>query len=515
MLDLIRGPSAALGVLLLLVAGGLALVAGELSAAARIALAAAVLFFGLYIAIDPGKALRSVTGRQWVYGSNTALLSLAFIGILVLVNVMSIRFHQRWDLTAQGDFSLSDSTLRILTDLPAPVHAKGFFSGGLSDRQRTEDLLKEYEQRSGGKLTWEMIDTFQQPSLADLEKINVDGTVLFTMENRRQTTITTDEAHLSTALLKLVNPTQLKVYYSVGHGEREIERFDDRGYSDLRTQIQQDSYSIENLNLLSTGAVPSDAAALIIAAPRTAFQPPELDALSRFLDGKGKLILLVDAVPSDSNAEEIVKRWNVTFGKGVVVDPTSAFPQDPTVLIVSQYNEHAITRDFTTKAGVFPTSTSIDVPPGQAGVDVLSLALTSGTRSWLETNLTQPPSYDAGPDKQGPLALAVAMEVPENVQADEELPENLRKVKNRAVIFGSSEFAANGPISLGVNRDFFLNALGWATETDQLVTTRPRLEEKRPLFMTPVQSNFVLFSGTVFLPAILLGLGGLIWWTRR
>ena len=205
----------------------------------------------------------------------------------------------------------------------------------------------------------------------------------------------------------------------------------------------------------------------------------------------------------------------MTFGKGVVVDPTSAFPQDPTVLIVSQYNEHAITRDFTTKAGVFPTSTSIDVPPGQAGVDVLSLALTSGTRSWLETNLTQPPSYDAGPDKQGPLALAVAMEVPENVQADEELPENLRKVKNRAVIFGSSEFAANGPISLGVNRDFFLNALGWATETDQLVTTRPRLEEKRPLFMTPVQSNFVLFSGTVFLPAILLGLGGLIWWTRR
>lgn len=519
LLDRLRAPSAVLGAVTLLVALALFLVAGEFSVPSRIALATAVLLFGLYVAIDPEKALKSVTGREWVYGSNTVLLSTAFIGILVLVNVVAVRFHQRWDLTAQGDFSMSEATLKTLRDLPQPVHAKAFFSAGLSDRQKTEDLLKEYEQRSGGKLNWEMIDTFQQPSLADLEKINVDGTVLFTMGDRRQITITSDEAHLTTALLKLITPSQLKVYFLTGHGERELDKFDDRGYSDLKTQIQQDNYQVDPLNLLAAGDVPTDAAALFIAAPKSPLRPEELAAINRFLDAKGKLILLVDAIPGTSNIQEILTRWDVIIEDGVVVDPPSAFPQDPTVLIIQQYGRHIISRDLSTTAAVFPSTAGLDIPGDAAGgVDVRSLALTSGNRSWLETNRNQL-QYDVGVDIQGPVVVAAAIEVISNPEVQQDVPpgfeSTLKRVKNRAVIFGSSEFVANGPLKLGANRDLFLNSLNWVTETDQLISTRPRIPENRPLFLNPVQSNFVFFSGTVFLPVILLGIGGVVWWMRR
>lgn len=518
-LDRIQMPSAVAGVLALLVAGAAALVAGEFSVPSRVALAAAILLFGTYVAIDPAKALQSVTGRSWIYGGNALLLSALFVGIMVLLNVAGSRYHQRWDLTSQRDFSLSESTLKVLNDLPQPVHAKGFFSAGLSDRQRTEDLLKEFEQRSSGKLSWEMIDTFQQPSLADLERVNVDGTVLFTMGAQRQTTITTDEAHLTTALIKLVNPTQLKVYYVTGHGERELDRFDDRGYSDLKTQIQQENYFVEPLNLFAAQDVPQDSAAVIIAAPRNPFRQEELDAINRYVDRKGKLILLVDAIPSDANVQEIVKRWDLSFGNGVVVDPLSALPQDPTVLIEQTYGQHAISKDLTTTASILPSSTSIEIPQLiKRGVDVLALVLTSGNRSWLETDRTQL-AFDENVDKRGPLTLAVAVEEVENPETQEEtLPgfeSPFKKVKNRAVIFGSSEFVANGPLKLGANRDFFLNSLNWVTETDQLITTRPRLPERRPLILTPVQANFVSFSGALFLPVILLGIGGVVWWTRR
>lgn len=518
-LDRMQGPSALGGIVALLVAGGAALVAGEFGVLSRLALAVAILLFGTYIAIDPAKALQSVTGRSWVYGSNALVLSLAFIGIMVVLNVLGSRYHQRWDLTAQRDFSLSEQTLKVLDELPGPVHAKGFFSAGLTDRQRTQDLLKEFEQRSGGKVTWEMIDTFQQPSLADLEKINVDGTVLFTMAGQRQTTITTDEAHLTTALIKLVNPRQLKVYYVTGHGEREIDRFDDRGYSDLKTQIQQENYVVDSLNLFATQDVPADAAAVIIAAPRNPFRQEELDAVGRYLDRKGKLILLVDAVPSESNAGEIVKRWDLTFGDGVVVDPLSALPQDPTVLIEQTYGQHTISKDLATTATIMPSATSIEIPQFiKRGVDPMALLLTSGNRSWLETDRSQM-SFDENVDKRGPLTLAVAVEEVENPETQEEtLPgfENpFKRVKNRAVVFGSSEFVANGPLKLGANRDFFLNSLNWVTETDQLITTRPRLPERRPLILNPVQANFVSFSGALFLPVILLTIGGVVWWIRR
>jgi ABC-type uncharacterized transport system involved in gliding motility auxiliary subunit len=518
-LERMQTPVAIAGIVVLLIAAGSAMVAGEFSVPARLALAVAILLFGTYVAIDPGKALVSVTGRNWVYGSNALLISVAFIGILVLLNVLGSRYHQRWDLTSQRDFSLSESTLKVLNDLPGPVHAKGFFSAGLSDRQRTEDLLKEFEQRANGKFSWEMIDTFQQPSLADLEKINVDGTVLFTMGSQRQTTITSDEAHLTTALIKLVNPTQLKVYYVTGHGERELDRFDDRGYSDLKTQIQQENYFVDTLNLFASQEVPQDAAALIIAAPRNPFRQEELDAINRYLDRKGKLILLVDAIASESNAQEIVKRWDVTFGNGVVVDPLSALPQDPTVLIEQNYGQHAISKDLATTATIMPSATSIEIPQFiKRGVDALALVLTSGNRSWLETDRSSL-SFDENADKRGPITLAVAVEEVENPETQEEqipgFESPFKRVKNRAVIIGSSEIVANGPVKLGANRDFFLNSLNWVTETDQLITTRPRLPERRPLILTPVQANFVSFSGALFLPAILLAIGGVVWWTRR
>ena len=42
----------------------------------------------------------------------------------------------------------------------------------------------------------------------------------------------------------------------------------------------------------------------------------------------------------------------------------------------------------------------------------------------------------------------------------------------------------------------------------------PRIEERRTLFLTPTQNNFVFFSSALFLPMILLGAGSAIWWIR-
>jgi ABC-type uncharacterized transport system involved in gliding motility auxiliary subunit len=520
-LDRLRAPFALAGALALLLAGAFALVAGEFSVPSRMALAAAVLAFGIYVAIDPDKALKSVTGRQWVYGSNTTILSASFIGILILVNVMGARFHQRWDLTALQNFSMSDGTIKVLQTLPEPVHAKAFFSGGVSDKRKTEDLLKEYEARSDGKLTYEMIDTFQQPALAQLAQVNVDGTVIFSMGTRTQSTITTDEAHLTTALIKLVNPTSLKAYYLTGHGERDIDQSEgDEGYSDLKSAIQADNYVVEKINLSAQGDVPSDAAALIIAAPKSPLLPDELGAINRYIDGrKGKLVLMTEPFANSNLNDLIQPRWGLTIGTGIAVDPDSSLRNDPTVVIVQQYGITSISKDLGTFS-VFPFSTAILLPDLiRKGVDFNGLAMTANTRSWLNSSRE---ILQAGPDdKKGPLVLATAIEEISNpeVEADQPIPgfqSSLRQVKNRIVIFGSAEFVNNALIKqpLG-NKDLFLNSLNWVTETDQLITTRPRLPEQRPLFLTPVQSNFVFFSGALFLPIILLGIGGLIFWSRR
>lgn len=518
-LDRARRPLVLASGLAWLVCAGAWLVYGEFGVPARLAAAAAVLFLGMYVAIDPQKAWAALLSRESIYGSNAVVLSVAFVGILVALNVLANRFHQRWDLTAQRDFSLSEATLKLLTDLPQPVHAKGFFSGGLRDRQRAEDLLKEYEARSGGKLTWEMIDTFQEPALARLEGVNVDGTIRFRMGSRTQDSITSEESYMTTALLKLVNPEPLKVYYVTGHGERDLEKFDDEGYSELKTQIQRDNFVVEPLNILAQQRIPEDAKALIIAAPKTPFLEQELVALKQYLDGKGRMVLLVDPFQSESNAEELIKRWDLSLGKGVAVDPVSALGQDPLAVIVQRYGLHNIVKDLRT-ISLMPFATTIEIPDFiKKGVDVSGLALTVDTRSWLETDRDRV-EFNEGVDKKGPLTLALAVEEVENPEAlQETLPgfqDPNKRVKNRAVIIGSSEMAINGLIKQPIgNRDLFLNSLNWVTQTDQLITTRPYIAERRTVFLTPAQANFVFFSSAVFFPLILLGIGALIWGTRR
>src|SRR5438105_2772753 len=123
LLERIQGPLTLAGGLALVVAAGLALVTSELGVPPRIALAVAILCIGGAIAIDPGRAVQTLTRRESVYGSNAVVMTVAFVGIIVLGNFLANRFSQRWDLTAQRDFSLSDATLKTLNELPQPVTA--------------------------------------------------------------------------------------------------------------------------------------------------------------------------------------------------------------------------------------------------------------------------------------------------------------------------------------------------------------------------------------------------------
>jgi len=525
-IERIRGPLALAGVIALAAAAALFLVYGEFGPPSRLALAAGILLLGSAIALDPEAALGVLRSRESRYGSNAVLISIAFVGILVALNVLGARFSQRWDLTAQRDFSLSDSTLKVLQDLPAPVHATAFFSGSLPDQQKAQDLLKEYQARSGGKLTWELVDTNADPARSRIEGINVDGTIRFKWADKegadqpKQDTITSDESHITTALMKLVNPTPLKLYYVTGHGERDLDKFDDDGYSELKTQIQQNNFTVDTVNLLASGSVPEDAAALIIAAPKNAFQQPELDAVGRYLDGKGRLVLLVDPF-TDSNADDILKRWDLTVGNGVAIDPTplGAMQGSPLTLF-PRPGMHTIVKDLSNELTVMPFATTINIPDQiKRTVDVNALEMTQDTRSWLETNRNASAQFDEGEDKRGPLTLAVAVEEVETAPAQDTPPgfeDPNKRVKNRAVVVGTSEFAINGLIKQPLaNRDLFLNSLNWVTQTDQLIAQRPKIEERRTLFLTPQQSNFVLFSGMLFVPALILGAGAVVWWMRR
>src|SRR5262245_20420578 len=59
--------------------------------------------------------------RQTRYGTISIVSILVALGIVIAINYLASRQNKRWDLTENQAFSLSDQTVKVLSELDAPV----------------------------------------------------------------------------------------------------------------------------------------------------------------------------------------------------------------------------------------------------------------------------------------------------------------------------------------------------------------------------------------------------------
>ena len=113
-------------------------------------LTGAILVF-LSLILSPRAIAIFLVGRKGRYGTNVAIMTVAFFVILLIINFFLYNNPTRIDVTATRVFSLSDQTLQIIDDLETEVVANAFFVDKQTkdaDRQQAEDLLNEFSRRS-------------------------------------------------------------------------------------------------------------------------------------------------------------------------------------------------------------------------------------------------------------------------------------------------------------------------------------------------------------------------------
>ena len=106
---------------------------------------------------------QTISSRRLQGAAGVAL----FAGILVALNYLAGGVPARVDLTEDRMYSLSDATREILKGLPRDVTLKFYFTKSLEGpagvqikpfAQRIEDLLREYQLKSGGRVVLETYD---------------------------------------------------------------------------------------------------------------------------------------------------------------------------------------------------------------------------------------------------------------------------------------------------------------------------------------------------------------------
>ncbi|HLG51349.1 MAG TPA: Gldg family protein, partial [Chloroflexota bacterium] len=144
LLDRLSSIFAVIGTIALLAALGTFLILGQLDRWV-IVLAAVGIGLWIYALLErPERTAAILTSRGVRYGSNTAVMSVALIAILGLINVLANRYSDRFDLTANHLYTLAPLSVQVARDLKQPVKILYFYRSGDPSRDSLEDLLKEY-----------------------------------------------------------------------------------------------------------------------------------------------------------------------------------------------------------------------------------------------------------------------------------------------------------------------------------------------------------------------------------
>ncbi|MDD5369746.1 MAG: Gldg family protein [Anaerolineaceae bacterium] len=494
-----------------LISLGLLIVQRQFSLPLQVSLGAMLISLAGFAILDPARIRLAFTGRQARYGSNALIMSLAFIGILIVINYLVHQNNQRWDLTADKTNTLSPETIHALQSMPAPIHADAFFTNR-TPSTTARSLLENFKANSKGKFDFTFIDPEADPVSAQKMHITQDGTIALQMGGQQQLVTSPTEVDLVSALVRLTAPGSRTAYFLTGHGERDPNSADQNGLSSAKAALEGKGYSVKSLNLIASPQIPSDAKVVIIAGPSKPVTENEVKLISNYLDKGGSLIVMEEPLPvtdfgnaTDPIAEYLAATWNIRLGADFVID-RSVNP--PTVAAASEYGSSPITDRMKTTVTVFPTARSVTEAKTGSDARVIPVILVkTAPQSWAETNFTDlaqnKADYNAGQDLIGPVPIAASAQIADKANA-------------RVVVIGDSDFASNAANSEYANNDFFINSVDWAAHQDNLINITPKTPTNR--IMLPPQTysmNLILFGAVFVLPGLVVISGIVVWVQRR
>ncbi len=440
--------------------------------------------------------------------------------VLALLNFLAVRHPWRKDLSAEGTYTLSEQTRKILASLPREVEARAYYYGGTLNEQKMKDLLEEYSYQAPAKFKVRFIDPLKDPSQAKADGISQEQSVVLHSGSQTTTVVSGDEEAITNAVLKVTRDSVKTLCFAIGHGEHDLKDSSPEGFSSFQAAVEKQQTKVESF---SPGmGVPDRCAAVVVAGPQKPWLSAEVAKLQAYLDKGGKAAILLDP-GIDSGLEPLLARYGITPSHDVVIDRVSAlFGGKPDIPMVPAdgYESHPITKGFRYQT-FYPLATSLTLAsPAPSGVNLQALARTTPL-SWGEMDYqkeapTGKLRMDPN-DKPGPLVLAaVATRTlePETAPAAPSAAKPSRP-ETRLVVFGDSDFPSNAYFNATSNGELFLNTANWLAGQEDLVAIPAKSRLPLLVTLTQRQASLIWVISLLVAPAAILVAGIAIWVRRK
>ncbi len=216
-----------------------------------------------------------------------------------------------------------------------------------------------------------VIDPDSEPAAARAAGLRSANTAVLEADGRRVQVETTDERQIAIGIQRLLRTDLQTVCFLEGHNELPIDNFEfhthlesvsDHSHDDassavvmtsghgigrFRRALEAQGYEARKLTLATGPGLPPACKLLVLAGPRTTFLPAESLAITRFLEGGGALLALLDlGFAPDPELARLLDRFGLALPSQVVVDPLSHYATDAEMVAVTSYTAGAITRNL-------------------------------------------------------------------------------------------------------------------------------------------------------------------------
>jgi hypothetical protein len=478
------------------------------------------------------------TRRRFGIGLNVGLITVVVLAVVVMINFLNRDYFWRFHWSSRNRVQLAPLTVKFLQSLTNRVRVTLYYDKTEPLYPTVSSLLGEY-RNANPHISITTVDYLRDPGAA--QKIKADyklaaatdkNLVIFDCEGRkmvvpgdlltkyvyeqvgggtepkflRKPAAFEGEKWFTSTLIAVTNPKPLNAYFLEGHYEHGLESADEAGgYAKFAAVLQQNYISTIPLSLQGTNQVPGDCHLLVIAGPRTAIPPSELEKIDQYLDQGGRLLVLFNAASlnKETGLEKILAKWGVGVGNNIVVDREHSDSESGMDIIVSAFSKHPLVSPLL-GSGIYmvrPRTISRLNPRSQAAdapkVDELA---GSGTNSFLLGDTEHRQAF--------PLMAAVEKGAIKGVTTE--------RGTTRMLVIGDSQIFCNADLEVLGNRDLAGFAANWLLDRSQLLEALgPRPINPYKLVMTKKQmrtTQWVLLAG---LPGGVLAVGGLVWLRRR
>ncbi len=454
-------------------------------------------------------AEKFLNNRATQAGTNALIATVSVLVIIALINFLAVRYSYRVDLTENKILSLSPQSQEIVNALPKKLKV-WIFTREANDFDR--ELLENYSRYSNN-FSFEFVDPEINIELAQKFQIKSLGEVYLEYGEKRNlvTTLglgqTLSEITLTNAIETIKKEKFTYIYILQGHGELPLDETEE-GLSQAINNLKAKGNIIESLNLATSPNIPENTNLIIIPGPQKQLFPGEIEALKKYLDAGNSLMLMLDP-DTNSGLEPLLNDWGITLDNRLLIDASgigNAIGLGPATIIITEYGDHPITKDFANNISVYPISRRIEVKPTPT-TEVFKLLITN-PQTWAESDLTeQEVSFNQDSDISGPLDLGVAL-TKRNEQDSNQI--------SRLIVIGNSGFASNSWLGQQFNKDFFINSVNWLTKNDDsTLSISPKEPKNRRINLSPIQSLIITLMAVVIMPFLALTTAGIIWWKRR